>query len=184
MVTQMKELFPKHLRKIELPAAGDKQKEHIRVRRTLADMPLPANQLNVVSAVCLYTLIGLSDRDIAEALVIDLARVERIKMLDAYMTIQEQVVKSIIDEEASDVRAMFAANARNSAAEMIALASGAENEVVKFKANQDVLDRAGHRPADVVLVKGQIDSTLRVVYVEEEDTGVMIDGKAIPTIEE
>jgi hypothetical protein len=184
MVGVMRELFPKNLRKIELPAAGELQKEHIRVRRSLSDMPLPAAQLNVVSAVCLYTLIGLSDRDIAEALVVDLQRVERIKMLDAYATIQDQVVKSIIDEEASDVRSIFAANARNAALTMVSLAKDADNEVVKFKANQDVLDRAGHRPADVVLVKGQIDSTLRVVYVEEDDCGVVIDGKAVSVSEE
>lgn len=180
----MKELFPKHMRKIELAAAGEAQKEHIRIRRTLADMPLPAGQLNVVSAVCLYTLVGLSDRDIAEALSIDLARVERIKMLDAYSTLQDHVVKGIIDEEASDVRSIFAANARNSALEMITLAKNAENDMVRYKANQDILDRAGHRPADVVLVKGQIDSTLRVVYVEEEDHGVVIDAQAISIDEE
>jgi hypothetical protein len=67
---------------------------------------------------------------------------------------------------------------------MVHLARSADNEVVKFRANQDVLDRAGHRPADVVLVKGQIDSTLRVVYVDEENVGTQIDGTAISTDEE
>lgn len=175
----MKELFPKGQRRIELAAAGKAQQEHVRVRRSLADMPLPAKQMNVISAVCLYTLVGLSDRDIAEALGITIDRVGSIKMLDAYTTVYDYVVKSIIDEDSADVRSLFAANARNAATTMVELAQTAENDGVRLKASQDILDRAGHRPADVVHVKAQLDTTMRVVYVEETDEGNVIDGQAI-----
>lgn len=180
----MREILPKTQRKIELPASGKTQQDYIRVRRTLADLPLPAKQMNVISAVCSYTLMGLSDRDIAEALSMDVDKVGRVKMLDGYMAFYDNVVKSIIDEEAGDVRSMFAANARRAAGNLVELADMAENEGVKLKANQDILDRAGHRPADVVLIKGQLDTTLKVVYVEDEDAGVTIDGEAVQVDEE
>lgn len=179
----MKEIPPKGQRKIELPASGKGQQDFIRVRRTLADLPLPAKQMNVISAVCAYTLMGLSDRDISEALNMTIDRVGRVKMMDGYIQFYDNVVKSIIDEEANDVRSLFAANARKAAGNLVDLASEAENEGVRLKANQDILDRAGHRPADVVLVKGQLDTTLKVVYVEDEDTGAVIDGEAVQTEE-
>ena len=179
----MKELLPKGQRRLEIPANGKVQQDFIRVRRTLADLPLPAKQMNVLSAVCAYTLMGLSDRDIGEALSMDIERVGRVKMMDGYIQFYDNVVKSIIDEEASDVRSLFAANARKAAGNLVDLASDAENEGVRLKANQDILDRAGHRPADVVLVKGQLDTTLKVVYVEDESPGAVIDGEAIQTEE-
>lgn len=179
----MRELLPKGQKRIEIDAPGKQQLAGVRVKRSLADMPVPAKQLNVLSVVCLYSLIGLSESDIATALNMSVEQVGRVKMLDAYTTVYDYTVKSIIDEEADDIRSLFAANAKGAARRMVELATEAENEGVKYKANADLLDRAGHRPADVVQIQGQLDQTLRVVYVEDEKVGVVIDGEAIQTDE-
>jgi hypothetical protein len=175
----MKELLPRGQKRIEIDAPGKQQQAGLRIKRSLADLPMPAKEMNVVSVVCAYTLMGLSERDIATALNISVDRVERVKMLDAYSTVYDFVTKAIIDEEADDVRHLFAANAKKAAKNMVELADSSENDGVRLKANQDILDRAGHRPVDVVQIHGQLDSTLKVVYVEEEPVGDIIDGEAV-----
>lgn len=180
----MREILPKGQRRIEIDAPGKQQEAGLRIKRSLADMPVPPQQLNAISVICLYTLIGLSDRDIAEAVKLDVDRVERIKMLDAYSTVYDYVTKAIIDEEAEDVRHLFAAHARGAARSIVDLASDPDgNSAVRLKASQDILDRAGHRPADVVQIKGQLDQTLRIVYVNEEPSGDIIDATAIEDIQ-
>lgn len=176
----MREVPPKGQRKFEIEAVGKQQQNSVRVKRSLADMPVPAKELNAISVVCLYSLIGLNERDIAEALRIDVDRVARIKMLDAYSTVYDYVTKAIIDEDAEDVAHMFAAHARSAAKSVVDLATDSDgNAAVRLRAAQDILDRAGHRPADRLIVQGQLDHTLKIMYVEEEQAGGLIDGEAV-----
>lgn len=173
----LREVSPNGVTKLEVAAPGKEQHDALRIRRSLADMPLPAKQLNFISAVLCYTLIGLSDRDISEALNVSVDQVERAKVTDAYTTVSEYVTKSIIDEDADNVRAMFSANAKNAGRRVLSLMDS-EDEKVALKASQDVLDRAGHRPADVLLVKGQLDNILRIQYIDDEAMPV-IDGEIV-----
>lgn len=176
----MKEILPKGQRRIEIDALGKQQQNSVRIKRSLADMPVPAKELNVISVICLYTLIGLSERDIAEALNITADRVARVKMLDAYSTVYEYVTKAIIDEDSEDVAHLFAAHARKAAQSVLQLATDEDtNAAVRLGAAKDILDRAGHRPIDRIQVQGQLDQTLRIMYVEEEKSGAVIDGEAV-----
>lgn len=175
---QLREIYPVGTRRVEVPAPGRAQKDAVRVRRSLADMPAPPKQLNFISVVCLYTMVGLSERDIATALNCSIEQVESIKMLDAYQTVYDHVVKSIIDEDAEDIRAMFSAGARKAAKRVIALSEGALDEAVSLRASADILDRAGHRAADIVNVRQTLDTTLRIEYVEPVKAPE-IDGEVI-----
>lgn len=180
MTNHMREVPPKGQRKFEIESVGKQQQNGVRIKRSLADMPVPARELNVISVVCLYSLIGLSERDIAEALKIDVDRVARVKMLDAYTTVYDYVTKSIIDEDSEDVAHLFAAHARTAAKSVVDLATDPDgNSAVRLRASQDILDRAGHRPIDRIQIQGQLDHTLKVVYVEDEQSIGVIDGEAV-----
>jgi hypothetical protein len=52
-----------------------------------------------------------------------------------------------------------------------------DNDVLSFKASQDILDRAGHRPADIVEHRHKLEDALHIV-IEHKD-----DGKSVPMID-
>jgi hypothetical protein len=49
--------------------------------------------------------------------------------------------------------------------------------VLAFKASQDILDRAGHRPADVIEHRHRMEDSLNIVITKRDET------KQLPTLE-
>jgi hypothetical protein len=145
-------------------------------RRVASDLPAPPQQMNAISLVVMYTLYGLDDKNIALVTSLSDKQIGNIKMTDAYDTMYKQVTKSITDADTDDVRNLIQAGART-AAYKIKDALGSENEVLAFKAAQDILDRSGHRPADVVEHKHSMSGGLTIEYIkrEQSDNIPMID---------
>lgn len=167
----------------EVPTHREAQRQITSVRRQLSDMPLPPKQLNVVSLICMYTLMGLTDTDISIALGIPKERIETVKMLDAYSTIYNQVVESIIDEESEDIRTAIAAKARR-AVDTVGELLDDEFSSVRLAAAKDILDRAGHRPVDTVEHRHTMEGDLRIVVTRADDVnekGLTIDAEDLPT---
>jgi hypothetical protein len=123
----------------------------------------------------MYTLMGLSDQDIAFAVDLGIDRIVNIKMLDAYVSVYDAAVKSIIDEESDDVRNYLMANAKNAAKKIVDLADGAEFESIQFAAAKDILDRSGQRPVDIVEHHHKMDGELRIVVTKNEKIDKDVD---------
>jgi hypothetical protein len=145
----------------EVPSNRKLQKQHASVRRYLSDMPLPPKQLNLVSLVCMYTLMGMNDDDIAIAVQLPLDRVQNIKMTDAYATVYDNAVSSIVNNEVDDVRTLLVANSKTAAQRVIALLDD-EFSAVQLSAAKDILDRTGQRPVDIVEHHHKLDGELRI----------------------
>ena len=77
--------------------------------------------------------------------------------LKAYDTESERVAASIASENLTkpDIRAYIEQHASGAMSRIVELSYSAENETVKLKANQDILDRAGFKPTDRVDVTTQ-----------------------------
>lgn len=150
-----------HSRFVEVPSNRTMQKKHASVQRYLADMPLPAKQLNLVSLICMYTLMGLSDTDISVAISLPIDRIENIKMLDAYATVYDNAVASIVNDEVDDVRTLLVANSKTAAKKVIELLDD-EFSAVQLSAAKDILDRTGQRPVDIVEHHHKLDGELRI----------------------
>lgn len=155
------------LSRIEVPAPGITQLNQIRVKKTLSDLPASTREMNIISAVCLYKMYGLSDSDISLALNAEQYQIENVVKSSAYQLMYEAVIKNIIDEDADEVRQIFAAGAKKAAKSIVELSKD-EDKGIKLKASQDVLDRAGHRPQDTVLHKHEIENTMRIEYIDED----------------
>lgn len=151
----------------EVPAPSVAQALVVKSRKSVADLPAPPAQLTGVALVAFYTLFGLGDRDISLALdsKISEEQVRRIRNLDAYKDFMSDAKANIIDSSTDLVRDVFQQNAVGAARTVVELAQS-DNDVLAFKASQDILDRAGHRPADIVEHRHKMEDALQIVYIE------------------
>ena len=171
-----KVMRPRSNNYVEVPSATQAIKQITAVRRTVADLPMPPQQMNAVSLVCMYHMFGMTDDDIAIATYIPAEQIGRIKMLDAFTTMLNNITDTILAQDMDDVRNMIAAKAKNAVAKVIDTMEG-EDGVLGFKAAQDILDRAGHRPVDIVEHRMKLEGGLTIEYVKKDS------GAGIPTID-
>lgn len=162
---------------IHVPDATEAVATVTRARMRLSDLPSPPQQMNVISVVVLYSLVGLSNEEIAIALNLTADQVGRIKTCGPYSEMLDATTKAILENDTDDVRHMFAQHAKSAARGVLSLMSS-EDEKVALKAAQDILDRAGHRPVDVTEHRLLVDGGLRIEYVEKKtaDIPTVIDG--------
>jgi len=155
---------------IEVPSNSVAQAIVTKSRKSLNDLPAPPQELTAVALVAFYTLFGLSDQDIALAVDsrLTVAQVSRVRALDAYLEFMESAKTNIIESSTDVVREVFQQNAFGAAQKVVALADS-ENDVLAFKASQDILDRAGHRPADIVEHRHKMEDALNIVITHKDE---------------
>lgn len=163
---------------IAVPSPSEAQRLVVRARKTVADLPLPPQQLSGVGLVAFYVLFGLSDTDISLALdgKITVEQVKQIKSCDAYTEFMATAKANIIETETDIVREVFQTHAHGAAKKIVDLADS-DNDVLAFKASQDILDRAGHRPADVVEHRHRMEDALHIVVTKRDET------QQLPTVD-
>jgi hypothetical protein len=142
----------------------------------LADLPVPPQQMNTLSVILSYSLQGVSDHDIANVLTISSEALGNIKSGDAYRDLQDTIVSKIVESDATDVRNMFVASSSTAANVMVDVMNDDENgPVTRMAAAKDVLDRAGHRPIDIVEHRHKMEGGLTIEYVDKKDDIPIID---------
>lgn len=159
---------------LRIPSATEAVERVTAVRKRLIDLPAPPSQMNGVAVLISYSLLGLSDEEIAIALSLTQEQVGRIKMSDVYTSVRAEIVSAILKNDTDDVRHMFVQGSKTAATAVINMISTADDEKVRLKAAQDVLDRAGHRPIDVHEHRVAVDGGLRIEYIEKKPLDVPI----------
>ena len=160
---------------VAIPTHREAQRIITATRRKLGDLPEVPKTMNAVGAILSYTLFGLDDEEIAIATGLSALQVGKIKMSDPYTQMHETVVRTVLDSETDVVRDLLSKNATRAASVMVdALDAGSRGD--RMAAARDILDRSGHRPADVVEHRHRVDGGLVIEYVKRGMTDV-------PTIE-
>ena len=137
------------------------------VRKRIGELPLPADKMNVVSLVLSYCLLGLSKAEIGTMLGITEQQVINVTELDAFSEIQEEMIKNITATDKDAVRNMFVVGSKHAAGRMINFMDS-RDPAVAMAASKDVLDRAGHRPAEVAEHNHTMDGGLRIEIVRKD----------------
>lgn len=163
---------------VSVPSPSEAQRIIAKTKMTVAELPLPPQQLSAIAMVAFYTLYGLSDRDISIALdsKLTIEQIENIKSLEAYTEFMATAKQNILNTETETVREVFEQHAITAAQNIVQLANS-DNEVMKLTASKDVLDRAGHRPADIVEHRHKMDNNLNIVITKRDET------QTVPTID-
>lgn len=151
---------------IRVPTSFDAIEEVTRVRRRVADLPAAPAEMNAVSLVAMYHMYGLNDYDIAFVTKLSEAQVTAIRQSDVYTSLLVETQRRIIAEVNDGVRGLFEKNA-NGAAQRVITLMNSDDEKIQMAAAKDVLDRAGHRPNDVVEHRHKVEGGLRIEYVRK-----------------
>ena len=98
-------------------------------------------------------------------------------MNNAYNELQQNLVQSIIHSDTTEVRDLFVLNSKTSAQLFVDTVNDSEMGIgTRLSAANNILDRAGHRPADIVEHRHKVEGGLRIEYVKKEE-------QDIPTID-
>tara|TARA_R110002110_G_scaffold386342_1_gene597998 strand:- start:1293 stop:1889 length:597 start_codon:yes stop_codon:yes gene_type:complete len=161
---------------VEVPNTETIKQEIVAARKRINDLPVPPKQMNTLSVIISYSLFGLNDNDISHVLSISAKELETIKASDVYIELQKTLVQNILNSDARDVRGMFVQHSQAAAGVMFnAMIDQANGVNTRMAAAKDVLDRAGHRPADVVEHKHSLEGGLTIEYVHNKDEIPVID---------
>ena len=162
---------------VEVPNTREIQRDIVAARKRIADLPLPPEQMNTLSLVMAYSVFGLSDKDIGSVLSLSQEQVHNIKMNNVYNELQQNLVQSIIHSDTTEVRDLFVLNSNTSAQLFVDTVNDSEMGIgTRLSAANNILDRAGPRPADIVEHRHKVEGGLRIEYVKKEE-------QDIPTID-
>lgn len=157
---------------VSVPSPSEAQRIVAKTRKTVADLPLPPQNLSGVALVAFYTLFGLNDQDISIALdgKLTVEQIENIRSLTPYTEFMQTAKENILNTQQDTVREVFQQHADAAAHRIVSFVTDDDtNEVLAFKASQDILDRAGHRPADVVEHRHKMEDSLNIVITRRDE---------------
>jgi hypothetical protein len=157
-------------RMLDVPSHGEAQKLIMQVRRKVSDLPDVPRAMNTIGVVLTYTLYGLDDVEIGVATGLSIEQIGRIKVGDPYSQMYDAVVRAVLDTETAVVRDLFQKSARN-AAQVVVRAMEEGTRADRVAAARDILDRAGHRPSDVVEHRHRMDGGLVIEIVRKDTSG-------------
>jgi hypothetical protein len=161
----------------EVPNTEEMQRDIVASRKRIHDLPVPPKQMNTLSLVLMYSLFGLDNSDISNILSIDIEQLQNIKMNDAYNTLSTQIVNTIVESDTNSIRDMFAMNSRRSAQLFVDTVANPEMGITtRMTAANNILDRAGHRAADIVEHRHKVEGGLTIEYIKNDE-------QDIPTID-
>ena len=158
---------------IEVPSHQEARNLIVAARKKIADLPDVPKQMNAISAVLSYTLFGLDNTEIALATGLTENQVGTIKMQEAYASMHSAVVEGILAAETNSVRELFQQHSRAAANSMLSVLQTSKSEMTRVIVAKDFLDRAGHRPVDVVEHRHQMEGGLRIEFVTKKDAPVI-----------
>lgn len=144
--------------------AKERTNRHIRTR--LNDLAGEPRKIAATSVVLGLFLLGLPDQDIAECTGFTIDQVEMLRSTDLFDELHAKMLTNVRAAAQDQVRVALEEASLTAAAEIVN-AMQSENEEIRIKAAKDVLDRSGHRPADVVEHRHSFGDEMRVRIIKD-----------------
>lgn len=136
-------------------------------RMRINELPCDPKTANVYGVVLFYVLMGIPDLDILDATGMSPAQLKSIKGSDAFDELRSKLVGAVREAQTSEVRGIIA-NASAIAAETIVSLMDSSDEKIALAAAKDIMDRDGHRPADVVEHRHAMDGEMRIRIIRDQ----------------
>jgi len=171
-----------------------------KTRRSGKELPAEPQTQTVVNAIMVYTLLGMSENEMAVHLGTSISDIEHVKSLPAFQETFELVFGELLSANSNSLQARLASYAGAAVENVMELANykpkpkiETDEEtgeviqqegdwkvppIVVLKANQDVLDRSGLHQ-DVLFGKHSTDegNTLQIEIVSEQENRTSINIK-------
>jgi hypothetical protein len=145
-------------------------------KRSIPDLPASPKIMKGIALVFTFTVLGVSDREIAEMLAITPSEVRQIRTHPSYGETFEIVSSEFVSAKSKRLISRIASYADNALDNVYNIAMHGQKENNVLKASIDILDRAGVRPKDLAESKGQ-QNELRITIVKgDSDAEVAVNG--------
>jgi len=135
-------------------------------KRSLKEMPGEVGMINAIAAVFMYTMLGIGDREIADALGIPGNQVDDVRKHPAYKECFDMIVGEFINKNSDLLAARIAAYSHSALDVVGAISMNGKKEETRLKASTDLLDRAGVRAKDIADKGSTNKSELRIIVVD------------------
>lgn len=135
-------------------------------KRSLKEMPGEVGMINAIAAVFMYTMLGIGDREIADALGIPSNQVDDVRKHPAYKECFDMIVGEFINKNSDLLAARIAAYSHSALDVVGAISLNGKKEETRLKASTDLLDRAGVRAKDIADKGSTNKSELRIIVVD------------------
>lgn len=138
------------------------------VQRALSELPAPPDMIRAVSCVFMFTVLGVQDREICQALGIDKAKLKVIRTHLAYKECFDLVMREFININSDLLEARLAGYAHNALTSVAQVAFQGKEEKTRLKAADSLLDRGDvgiRKNAGKSNVNG---NSLRIVFYKDE----------------
>lgn len=142
------------------------------VQRSVKDLPVPAASMNGIACVLVYTIMGLGDREIADAMNVSPETVVKAKESQAYEDAFKSMADAFISANSELIHARIAAYGHDALTSLADVALHGKNEAVRGRYSADLLDRGGWNAKANRGVDGAND--LRIVITNGDETTVDI----------
>jgi hypothetical protein len=120
------------------PVAFRGKKQH-----NIKDLPAPKNVMHAISAVLVYSIMNVGDRESADALGCSTVDIEKLRAHTAYTEIFDAFFNGVISAHSDSLMGRIAAYSHGALTTVAHLSENAQNENVKLRASTDLLDRGG-----------------------------------------
>lgn len=144
------------------------QQEEARIRHRIDELPIQNGKMNTISVILSYYMFGLSNEDISTITKIPLEQINNIIMLPAFSDMMNKVTKAILEKDQDNVRDFVQQQTKKAATKVVEIMENASPKYALLAA-QDILDRGGHRPVDVVEHINKMDGELRIVHITKDE---------------
>jgi hypothetical protein len=151
-------------------------------KRAVPELPASPKAMKGIAIVFTLTIMGITDRDIAEMLQMTPAEVRQVRQHPGYSETFEIVASEFVSAKSKRLVSKIAAYADDALDSVHRIAMYGEKESNVLRANIDILDRAGVRPKDMAENKGA-HSELRITIVKgDSDAEVAVNGMTIDNV--
>lgn len=135
-------------------------------RISAKELPAPVNVMNGIGVIFMYTMLGLSDREISDALKLDMSQILELRKHTAYTQLFESILYEFVNAESDLIQSRIAAYSHNALSQVADLSDNSEEDAIRLRASMDILDRAGHSPKAGEARKGINMSDLRIIVMD------------------
>lgn len=169
----------------QVPTHFELLHEKLERRKSIADLPKPPSEMNTVSLLIFYEMLGLSDAALVEILTpLDLPEINAIRLMQVYKESLALVVDRVKEFETKQVRQELEKHALAAVDTIVDIMKTAEKAGHKLAAAKDILDRGGYRPNDVVEHKHSMQGGLKIEVVQRRKDAKIKTIDVTPTLKE
>lgn len=153
-------------------------------RRNIDELPAASNIMNAIGAIMLYTIYGVGDREIANALKCSVIDIEEVRALPAYGEFLELLGAEIISAESDNITHRLAAYAHGALDTVAHVSRNGKLENNRLRASIDILDRGGFAPKAVAEKQVSLKNVLRIQVMDDNGKNRDLDISLESIVEE